>query len=482
MSINSEDIRPSALAGSWYDSDPERLKGTIDLYMKHAKIFYDLGKVVGLIAPHAGYRYSGPVAAYAYKQILGKTYDTVVVVSPNHRDPRINFSSVMPHGGYQTPLGLVRVDEEIAQAIIDYDEFDTIRASNLGHIAGSADGLEHSLEIQIPFLQVAAGQFKLVPIVMGDQSPRSCEALAKAMAKAVKGKNVLLVASTDLSHFFTAEQAKKLDGVVSERIESYDPEGLLKDMADGKCQACGGGPTVAVMMACRELGAAKATVLNMGTSGDVTGDNSSVVGYLSAALSIPGVGEEKAEEEEVGVDLGLSPDEKKVLMNVVKNTLEVVVNGGGVPRFNNFNGKLGEKWGAFVTLTKNGQLRGCIGHIIGTQPLITTVAQMTRAAALEDYRFSPVKPEELKDIEYEISVLTPIREIKDVGEIVVGRDGIIITQGVHKGLLLPQVATDYGWDLDTFLEQTCRKAGLPRDAWKDKNTKIEIFSAEILKM
>ncbi|MCD6307819.1 MAG: AmmeMemoRadiSam system protein A [Candidatus Latescibacteria bacterium] len=214
----------------------------------------------------------------------------------------------------------------------------------------------------------------------------------------------------------------------------------------------------------------------MANSGDVTGDNDSVVGYISAALTIPG----ESSKDAVGVDLGLSDYEKKVLKNVVKATLETVVNGGGVPRYNNFAGKLGKKWGAFVTLNKNGQLRGCIGHIIGTQPLITTVAEMTRAAALDDPRFSRVLPDELPDIEYEISVLTPIREIDDIGEIVVGRDGIIITRGMYRGLLLPQVATEYGWDRITFLEQTCRKAGLPKDAWKDDDTKIEIFSAEII--
>ena len=186
-------------------------------------------------------------------------------------------------------------------------------------------------------------------------------------------------------------------------------------------------------------------------------------------------------EEKVGVELGLTEQEKNILKNVVSETLESVVNGGKIPVFNNFNGKLGEHWGAFVTLTRKGQLRGCIGHIIGDKPLITTVAEMAEAAALEDPRFPPVKPPELPEIEFEISVLTPIREIKDVNEILVGRDGIIITKGWNRGLLLPQVATEYGWDRITFLENTCRKAQLPKDAWKDKDTKIEIFSAEVFK-
>jgi len=481
MSTQSDKIRPAVFAAQgWYDSNPDRLRKTIDLFMRHAKVYRDLGKIVGLISPHAGYRFSGPVAAYAYKQVLGKEYDTVVVVAPNHRNPRLDFSSVLTEGGYETPLGIVYVDVETAKAVADYDGFDDVRASELGHLDGGSGGMEHSLEIQLPFLQVALGDFKLVPIVMGNQTRKSCEALARAIVSAVKDKNALLVASSDLSHFFTAEKAKELDGIVRKHVEDFDPEGLLQDIAMDRCQACGGGPIAAVMMACRDLGAGKATVLNMATSGDVTGDNSSVVGYMAACLSIPGKGGEQ-DETEVGVDLGLTEQEKQVLKNVVRQTLEAVVNGGETPRFNNFNGKLGEKWGAFVTLTKHGKLRGCIGHIVGTQPLITTVAEMARAAALEDYRFPKVKPSELPDIEFEISVLTPLREIKDIEEIVVGRDGIFITKGMRRGVLLPQVATEYGWDRITFLEQTCLKAGLPPDAWKDADTKIEIFSAEIIK-
>ncbi|MFC1650086.1 AmmeMemoRadiSam system protein A [Candidatus Latescibacterota bacterium] len=187
-----------------------------------------------------------------------------------------------------------------------------------------------------------------------------------------------------------------------------------------------------------------------------------------------------SKEKKVGVDLGLSEEEKDVLRDVVKNTLESVVNGGTVPALDNFSGKLGEEWGAFVTLNKNGQLRGCIGHIVGDKPLISTVAEMAMAAALEDPRFPNVNAAELKDIDFEISVLTPIRKITDIEEIVVGRDGIIITQKWNRGLLLPQVATDYGWDRVTFLEHTCNKAGLPKDAWKDEDTIIEMFSAEII--
>ena len=477
MNIDQEDIRQAAYAGEWYSGDPDRLTKNISLYLGEAKINRGLGKILGLISPHAGFVYSGPVAAHAYKQVSGKSYDTIVVVAPNHGDSRLDFSSVYTRGAYKTPLGTIPVDVETAQAIVDCASADDVKASDRGHLSEFGVRPEHSLEIQLPFLQVVAGDFMLVPIVMGSHNLSSCSALAKAIATAVKEKNVLIVASSDLSHFHDGRTAKKLDSALCEYIESYDPKGLLTGLSSGKCEACGGSPIATVMMACRELGAAKGTVLNMATSGDISGDHTNVVGYMAAALSSPG----DDEKHKVGVDLGLSEKEKDILRNVVKETLESVVNGGRIPEFNDRSGKLGEEWGAFVTLTKGGRLRGCIGHIVGTQPLITTVSEMARAAALEDTRFSKVTPSELPDIEFEISVLTPVRKVTDINEIQVGRDGIIISRGYNKGLLLPQVATDYGWDRETFLAQTCRKAGLPLNAWKQEGTVIEMFSAEVFK-
>jgi len=484
MNISKQDIRPAVYAGSWYEGNPDRLRDSVERYMENAKLTRGPGKIIGIIAPHAGHVYSGPVAGYAYKHIIGEKFDTVVVVAPNHVDPRFNFTSVYTKGGYETPLGLIPVDIETARAIVDFDASDTIKESDNGHLIGYGGRMEHSLEIQLPFLQVALGDFKLVPVVMSDQDGgrNSCPALGKAIASAVKGKNVLIVASSDLSHFHNVETLKKMDNIVREHIEAYDPEGLLSDVASGKCEACGGLPIAAVMMACKQLGATEGIVLHMANSGDVSGDYSGAVGYLAAVLTVSEKTNEKTEKEsKVGMDLGLSNEEKDVLHDVVKKTLDSVVNGGPVPEFGNFSGKLGEEWGAFVTLNKKGQLRGCIGHIIGDKPLIITVAEMAMAAALQDPRFPQVKSSELPDINFEISVLTPVKRIKNIEEIVVGRDGIIITRGWNKGLLLPQVATEYGWDRITFLEHTCNKAGLPQDAWKDKNTVIEMFSAEVFK-
>jgi AmmeMemoRadiSam system protein B/AmmeMemoRadiSam system protein A len=483
MDIPRSEIRPAALAGTWYQENPEDLRNTIDRYMKHAKIAQNPGTIIGLVAPHAGHVYSGPVAAFSYRQIQGKQYDTVIVIAPNHVDPRLQFSSVLTHGAYETPLGIIPVDAETARAIAGFDASDSIRPSDMGHFTGYGDRMEHALEIQLPFLQYALGNFRLVPIVMGNQERTSVIMLAKAIAAAVKGKKVLIVGSSDLSHFFPAAQARSHDDRVKQYIERYDFEGLLADAAVESSHVCGRGPIAVAMMACRELGATRAAVLHAANSGDITGDTRSVVGYLAAIFTKPdeggGTGTGEQGTSRVGVDLGLTAEGKEILRTVVRQTLPSVVKTGQIPAFRKYAGKLGEEWGAFVTLTKRGNLRGCIGNITGTKPLIATVAEMTRAAALEDPRFRPIRPEELPDIEFEISVLTPIRRVSNVEEIVVGRDGIIITRGYNRGLLLPQVATEYGWDRETFLEQTCLKAGLPKDAWKDRNTIIEAFSAEV---
>ncbi len=482
MNINQQDIRKPAVAGSWYEDNPDKLRTSIKRYIENAKFAGVPGEVIGIISPHAGHLYSGPVAGYAFKHIMGRKFDVVVVVAPNHADPRLDFSSVYTRGAYETPLGVIPVDVETSKTIVEYDNSDSVKESDLGHLTGYGGRMEHSLEILLPFLQVAVGDFELVPIVVGDRDRgfTSCAVLAEAIASAVKDKKALIVASSDLSHFHDVGTLKIMDNIVREHIEAYDPESLLKDMASGKCEACGGLPVATVMMVCKKLGANKARVLNMANSGDITGDYSGPVGYLAAVITVPADEDDEAEnEKKVGIDLGLSEEEKDVLRKVVEKTLDTVVNGGALPKFDNYSGKLGENWGAFVTLTKNGQLRGCIGHIIGTKPLINTVAEMARAAALQDPRFTPVKSSELTDIDFEISVLTPIRRVNNIEEIVVGRDGIIISRGMNHGLLLPQVATEYGWDRITFLEHTCNKAGLPIDAWKDKKTTIEMFSAEV---
>ena len=225
MDTPQTNIRHSALAGTWYEADPVKLRANIEQYMRHATVTQGLGTIVGIVSPHAGHIYSGPVAAYAYRQIQGKQYDTVVVIAPNHVDSQLRFSSVLTSGAYETPLGAVTVDTEMAKAIADFDPSDNVRESTSGHLSGYNGRMEHSLEIQLPFLQYSLWNFRLVPIVMGDQEMGSCTALSKAIAAAAKGKSVLIVGSSDMSHFFPSDKAREYDSQVRAYVEGVRFQG-----------------------------------------------------------------------------------------------------------------------------------------------------------------------------------------------------------------------------------------------------------------
>jgi len=465
-------VREPAVAGSWYPGKADTLSKDIKQYLENSKKEKVGDEVVGLVVPHAGYVYSGQVAAHAYRLIEGKTFDSVIVVGPSHT---LDFKgiSIYDRGGYRTPLGVAAIDTELSKKLKE-------RWKGIQFLP-EAHAREHSLELQIPFLQVAVKTFKLVPLVMEPVwSRETCDRLASAIAGAVKGKKVLLIASSDLSHFHSYEKAVELDKIALNDIEKMDPESLNRDLKSGRCEACGGGPILSVMLAAKLLGADKGKVMKYLNSGDVTGDRSRVVGYAAGVFykTTEGVTKMK-EEKKAGVDLGLNEEEKRLLHQIAKTVIENKVKGKAVPEFNVDSSILKENRGAFVTLTKKGQLRGCIGYIEGRGPLHKTIEKMAEAAAFQDPRFAPVKERELPELEVEISVLTPLKKVTDVNEIEVGKHGIFIVKGGWSGLLLPQVATEYGWDRQTFLEHTCQKAGLPSTAWKEKGTEIYIFSADI---
>lgn len=461
------DVRKSVIAGSWYPGSPKILSSDIDGFLRNVPAELLDGEVlVALVSPHAGYMYSGQIAAYSYKLVEGKTFDAVIVIGPSHR-ACFNGASIYNKGGYETPLGIVPVDVELANEII--------AQSPMISFVPATHMQEHSVEIQLPFLQRVLGEFSFVPIVMGDQDGRICKEVADAIYKSITGKKILIVGSSDLSHFHTYEKAVKLDSVVLEHMKEMDVEGLLKDLERGACEACGGGAIAVAMIIAKRLGADRAKVLKYANSGDVTGDKSGVVGYASAVFYIGSArGKRKA-----GVDMGLTEVEKNKLLEIARSTIECKLAGKNSPEFQIESTTLKEKRGAFVTLQKHGQLRGCIGFIEAKTPLHMTISKMALSAAFNDPRFPPVDQEELKELSIEISALSPLREIKDISEIEVGVHGIYIVKGFSSGLLLPQVATRYKWDRLTFLEETCHKAGLPPNAWADKNTRIYIFSADI---
>ena len=471
--MSQEKIRESAIAGSWYPDHPATLKKQIEKYLDQVQAAPLEGSVVGLIAPHAGYLYSGGVAAHAYRTLLQQPFDRVLIVAPSHR-AYFSGASIYRSGGYRTPLGVVPLDQELITCLFE--------DPSLFHYVARAETQEHSLEIQLPFLQVVLPAFQLTPILMGDQSPEACGKLANAIVEACAGHRVLLVASSDLSHFHPYQEAKRLDQVVIDRVSAFDHAGLATALAEGTCEACGGGPMIAVMLAAQKLGANKAKILHYANSGDVTGDTQGVVGYMAAAF-VDNPGKDKKEpashRQGAGTDLGLSAEEKQTLREIALQAIRSKCLKQAMPDIPVSSAKLKEPRGAFVSLHRRGDLRGCIGMIEGFGPLFQTVKEMAVQAAFADPRFSPLNAEELAEIDLEISVLTPLERIKDPSRIEIGKHGLLIRKKSCSGLLLPQVATDHGWDRLQFLEWTCRKASLPPKAWQDPNTEIFVFSADI---
>lgn len=273
------DVRPSPIAGTWYEGDPARLARAVDGYLDAANIPALDGEVVAVIAPHAGHVYSGAVAGYAFAPLRGRSFDLVAVISPFHQmayQPLITTA----HSAYATPLGAISVDKESMLAL------DAALKADLGFgLSPVLRDKEHSLEIELPFLQRAlAGDFRLLPIMVRDQKPEVARALGFALAQALKDKNALLVASTDLSHFYEQDTANKLDAEMLKRFVSFSPDGIFLAEYTSKGFACGHAAVAAVLHAARELGADKVQVLHHATSGDVTGDFSQVVGYGAAVV------------------------------------------------------------------------------------------------------------------------------------------------------------------------------------------------------
>ncbi len=462
QNCEGKEYRASPHAGSWYPGDEAQLRETITGFMENARSKVH-GDIYGLVSPHAGYVYSGPVAAFAYKAVAGMEFDDVIVIGPSHRHGFYG-ASVDTLAGRQTPLGKIDYDTDLARKIIAADK-------SIGY-EPAAHAAEHSVEIQMPFVQYSIGSFKAVEIIMGTQDRKTCESLSQAIVKATKGRKILIIASSDLSHYHSQNDAERLDNMVVEAIAKFDPDLLYNRLETDSCEACGGGPVITAMLVARQLGADKSKPLYYATSGDITGDRAQVVGYMAAVFY-------KEQEMKVGVDLGFGKKEKEKLKTIARESIEAAVRGQKSTTPTGITKKLKEPYGIFVTINKHGNLRGCIGRIIGDQPLYLSCQQMASAAALEDPRFPRVTEDELSDLEIEISILTPMKRVFNKDEIVVGRDGIYIRRGMYSGLLLPQVAAEYGWTVDEFLAQTCYKAGLPTDALNSKDTEIYRFSAEV---
>ena len=321
---------------------------------------------------------------------------------------------------------------------------------------------EHSLEVQLPFLQTVLKDFTIVPILIGSPSRQTFEHLISKLTT-ILDERTLLVASTDLSHYHAYSTAKEMDSKVIAAIERLSASDTLDLLRTDKSELCGGFPVIIVMEAARRSGANLGVVFKYANSGDIAGDKERVVGYASVGL----------------YKSPFTREEKKELLALARNAITGYVTNGKAPEVEIKNSKFKTDGAVFVTIKENGSLRGCIGHIQAVMPLYQSIIKNAVAACSSDPRFPPMKKEELKDMEIEISILSPFVPLKDVKDIQVGKHGLYIMKGMQSGLLLPQVATEFGWDRNTFLEHVCMKAGLSKDAWKD--AEIYTFTAEILR-
>jgi hypothetical protein len=478
QAASPQKVRRAAVAGSFYPADPHQLSAMIDNMLAQAALPAPAGPILAAVAPHAGYPYSGPVAAFTYAALKGHRYSRVVVIAPSHF-VGFDFTSVYDGDAYETPLGTIPVDKEFARQLTRMSS--TIRLSEQGHMPTSAGG-EHAIEVQLPWLQTVLGNFELVPIVMGDQSYESSRALGVALSKMIDWEkkagdlhgDTLILASSDLSHYHPYADAETIDHKTLHALAQWDYLSMSRNFQSRTWEACGGAPIVAAMIAAERMGANKAEVLRYANSGDTSGDHSRVVGY-SADLFV------KAPHDAADdVAFSLTSQQKTELLTLARKSVEHAVQSHEAydpPA--TADETLNRESGAFVTLTEAGKLRGCIGYTSPIKPLYLTVRDTAAFAALRDPRFSPVSPSELPQLEYEISVLSPLRRVTNIDQIQVGRDGLLMKNADHEGLLLPQVPVEQKWDRQTFLEQTCAKAGMHAGCWKDGNTDIFKFTAVV---
>lgn len=464
MSCFAEDVKQPNVAGAFYPDNPVVLSEMIDKCLQDANPQTLEGEIFALISPHAGYDFSGSVAAYGYKLIKNRGYKTVVIIGPSHYSGFYGIS-VYPQGAFRTPLGDVFIDAEFTGKLID-------ATADIKFIP-QAFQREHSVEVQIPFLQKALTAFKIVPIIMGQVDFGLCQELANRLVSLIGNrKDVLVIASTDMYHGYDYDEAEAIDRFTLSVLEEMNPQKLYNKISEGTAQFCGGNGVVVTMLTAKGLGHNKLKVLKYANSAQITNRKVKgvwTVGYTSCVI-----------DREKGEEAMLNKDQRKRLLGIARNSIDTYLKTGKKLELTEQDPVLNKKMGAFVTLHERGELRGCIGNLVGSQPLYLTVRDMAVEAAVGDPRFPPVKKEELKDIAIEISALSELERIADPLSIELGVHGVLVRRGFNSGVFLPQVATETGWAKEEFLSNLCsHKAGLSADAWKDKATEIYVFTAEV---
>jgi hypothetical protein len=472
FSHSDPNLKEPNVSGSFYSADPEELSRQVDAFISSALVTVPSQRHIEIvIAPHAGYVYSGAVAGHSFKAVSQKQYRTIVILAPSHY---FGFEgvSVWTTGAFKTPLGTIEVDEEFSRRLVDSnDNF---------YFKPEVFEKEHSLEVELPFLQETFTDFKIVPVIMGQPAFETCESLAAALDELIGQRDdVLIVVSTDMSHYHPDALARAMDERTLEAVGDLHAEEVWKKSHTREMEMCGFVPVTTAMLYAKRRGLT-AEILTYANSGDVSGDKDRVVGYASVIFYKNGSRGTPWRAPAVSNIAPLTSDQKKRLLEIARTAVVGYVGKGKVPQIKEADPRLLEREGAFVSIYNQGRLRGCVGQIIGRAPLYQTVRDMTIASATEDSRFLPVSKDELGQMDLEISVLSKPREIRNTDEITLGVHGVIISRGSRLGVFLPQVADETGWSKEEFLSNLCtHKAGLPADCWKDPGTKIEIFSADV---
>jgi len=460
-------IRQAAFAGSFYPADKKSLIKQIDLFLKNAEKIKQKRLRI-LIVPHAGYDYSGQTAGWGFKQLEGESYSKIILLGSSHKN-YFSQAAVYNRGFWQTPLGKVEVDQFLANNLINKSK--EITANLIVHQQ------EHCLEVELPFLQRLLTDFKIVPILLGQPKEKVLAVLGEAIKDDFDEQTLLLI-STDLCHYPQYRIANKVDQQTIEAILKIEPDQFQEKITENLDQpgvetcACGAGAVKVGLIVGQKLEIDDTQLINYANSGDSRPVKSQVVGYASLGFYGSQLKKKKT-------DL-LNYEQERKLLEVARKSLEAYFRDGKAPFLKAKEGFLKQNLGVFVTLRKNGRLRGCIGQFESQQPLYQLVQEKAVDAAFNDPRFPPLESRELKDVKIEISLLSPRKKIDDWRKIILGKQGVMIKQGRKRGVFLPQVAEETGWDLETFLTNLCsHKAGLAPNCYQEKETEVFVFTAQV---
>lgn len=464
-------VKKADLAGSWYPASKTRLDSMLDTYLDAADVAPVDGTIKAIIVPHAGLVYSGPVAAYSYKAVQNGSYPTVVLLGFCHRKS-LNGIAVYKEGTFETPLGPLEVDATLVQDIIS-------RNKSIMHYPSAFEN-ENSIELELPFIKKVLPNSKIVPIAFGSRDYAHVEIMADIIAELLnKRDDLLVVVSADMSHFHSHAEAQQIDAKTIELMKRFAAREIYTESVRGEQLLCGYMPVAAILLAAKKAGTDNMKILRYANSGDISGDKSRVVGYVSAVI-YEGTAAATDESTESGEEAMLNNAQRKRLLSIARDTVKTYLQTGKVMQVTEEDPVLNREMGAFVTLHKKGQLRGCIGNIIGRGPLYLTVRDMAIESAIRDPRFQSVTRAELDDIDIEISVLSELERVEDAGSIELGVHGVLVRKGYSSGVFLPQVATETGWSKEEFLSNLCsHKAGLLPDAWKTGEADLYIFTADV---